>query len=232
LKDYKEDDYTFHFHNGLFESGDVECWYNLIRRVKPRRIIEIGSGHSTLVAIRAIRQNTAEDPEYRCRHICIEPYQAEWLDRLDIITVIRKRVEEVEIELFEALTHNDIVFIDSSHILRPQGDVLFEYLTLLPQLPKGVIVHIHDIFSPRDYPAAWVLQEQRLWNEQYLLEAFLNSNPQWDIILALNYLHHAYYDQLKAVCPFLMPQREPSSFYLQKTMSPDNTSKILTTPSS
>ena len=146
LKDYKENDHTFHFNNGLFESGEVECWYNMIRTVKPRRILEIGSGYSTLVAIRAIKQNTKDDPEYECRHICIEPYQAEWLDRLDM-TVIRKKVEEVEIELFKKLMHNDILFIDSSHIVRPQGDVLFEYLTLLPQLHNGVIVHIHDIFS-------------------------------------------------------------------------------------
>ncbi len=219
IKDYKEDDDTFHFNNGLFESGEVECWYNMIRIVKPRRIIEIGSGYSTLVAIRAIKKNTEDDPEYRCRHTCIEPYQAEWLDRLDI-TVIRKKVEEVEIERFMELTHNDILFIGSSHILRPQGDVLFEYLTLLPLLHQGVLIHIHDIFSPHDYPAAWVLREQRLWNEQYLLEAFLSSNSEWQIIMALNYLQHAFYDQLRAVCPFLTRQREPSSFYIQKIAPP------------
>ena len=73
----------------------------------------------------------------------------------------------------------DILFIGSSHVIRPQGDVLFEYLELLPTLKRGVIVHVHDIFSPRDYPQSWLLDEVRLWNEQYLLEAFLTDNEHW-----------------------------------------------------
>ncbi|MDR2358391.1 MAG: class I SAM-dependent methyltransferase, partial [Prevotellaceae bacterium] len=124
--------------------------------------------------------------------------------------------EDVGVDFFRQLEANDILFIDSSHVIRPQGDVLFEYLELLPTLTRGVIVHIHDIFSPRDYLAHWVISEVRLWNEQYLLEAFLSFNSTWKILGALNFLHHNHYDLLKEKCPKLTPDTEPGSFYIVK----------------
>ena len=84
-------------------------------------------------------------------------------------------------------------------------------------LNTGVIVHVHDIFSPRNYLKQWLEDDVRFWNEQYLLEAFLTDNTRWRIIGALNYLHHHHYDRLKSVAPFLAPEREPGSFYIQKT---------------
>jgi predicted O-methyltransferase YrrM len=207
---------SFRFENGMFESGDAEYWYQLIRSKKPKRIYEVGCGNSTLIAAKALRRNRMEDPAYSCEHICIEPYEAPWLDELGI-RVIRQKVEKLDVSFFSELDHNDILFIDSSHVIRPQGDVVFEYLELLPTLRPGVIVHVHDIFSPRDYLKSWLVDEVRLWNEQYVLEAFLSHNSSWKILGALNYLHHEHYDELKAVAPFLAPSREPCSFYLQKT---------------
>jgi hypothetical protein len=205
----------FHFNNGTFEAGDAEYWYQLIRALKPRRIFEVGSGNSTLMAVEAIRRNRAEDPGYTCRHVCIEPFEAPWLEERGA-TVLRMKIEELPLEFFSELAANDILFIDSTHIIRPGGDVLFEYLELLPALNTGVIVHVHDIFSPDNYPRAWLEQEVRFWNEQYLLEAFLSHNRDWKIIGALNYLHHHHYEHLKAVAPYLTPRHEPGSFYLQK----------------
>ena len=209
------DDLTFHMNNGSFGSGDAEYLYNLIRLKAPARIIEIGSGHSTLMAIKAIKKNQEETPGYKCDHICIEPYEMPWLEKAGV-TVIRKKVEEVNKAIFAGLGKDDILFIDSSHIIRPQGDVLFEYLELLPVLKIGVIVHIHDIFSPRDYPKEWVIDKVLFWNEQYLLEAFLTCNRDWKIIGSLNYLHHNHFQHLKQACPFLTGNREPGSFYIQK----------------
>lgn len=216
IRSTKTDDLTFYFNNGGFESGDAEYWYNLIRLKKPSIIIEIGSGNSTLMAARAIRKNKEEKSDYECKHICIEPYEMPWLEKIGI-PVIRKKVEEVSIDNFVELGENDILFIDSYHIIRPQGDVLFEYLELLPSLKAGVIVHIHDIFSPRDYLPEWIIDEVLFWNEQYLLEAFLTSNSDWKIIGTLNYLHHNHYEKIRMKCPFLTPDREPGSFYIQKT---------------
>lgn len=213
----RRNELDFFIENRTFESGDAEYWYHLIRIKKPRRIIEVGSGYSTLMAIRAINANKKEDSGYVCKHTCIEPYEMPWLEKTNV-SVMRQKVEQLNSEVFMELDNNDVLFIDSSHVIRPQGDVLFEYLELLPQLKKGVIVHIHDIFSPKDYPEEWVIKEVRFWNEQYLLEAFLTSNKDWRIIGALNFLHHNYYEKLREKCPFLTKDCEPGSFYIQKNI--------------
>jgi hypothetical protein len=209
------DDLTFDLSNIFFGGGDANYWYNLIRLKKPARIFEIGSGNSTLLAIKAIQRNQEELPGYKCKHLCIEPFEMQWLEDIGV-TVLRQCVEDIDKTIFNELASGDILFIDSSHIIRPQGDVLFEYLELIPSLKKGVIVHIHDIFTPRDYLERWVVDEVRFWNEQYLLEAFLTCNSDWKIIGALNFLRHNYYDSLKAACPLLVQEGEPGSFYIEK----------------
>ena len=206
---------VFHLGNGAFESGDAEYLYQFLRHFKPARMIEVGSGYSTLMARRAIERNREELPGYRCQHTCIEPYEMSWLEQCGA-TVLRKRVEQVDVSVFAELDDGDLLFIDSSHVIRPQGDVVFEYLEVLPSLRKGVFVHVHDIFSPRDYPREWLIEEVRFWNEQYLLEAFMTANREWKIVGALNYLHHQHFDALREKCPYLERNREPGSFYIQK----------------
>ena len=208
----------FYYNNPSFASGDAEYLYNIIRHFKPRRMIEIGSGFSTLMAINAICMNKIESHNYTCEQICIEPYEMNWLEDVDV-KLERKLVENVDKSLFFSLSKNDILFIDSSHIIRPQGDVLFEYLEILPILNSGVIVHIHDIFTPKDYLNELVLDEMRFWNEQYLLEAFLSNNSEFRIIGALNYLTHHHPQELSKCCPILKQQiaeREPGSFWIVK----------------
>jgi hypothetical protein len=208
----------FFYNNGSFESGDAEYLYNVIRLFKPKRIFEIGSGQSTLLAVSAVQANLRDDPDYACEHICIEPYEAPWLEELNV-KVIREPVERTDKLLFRQLEKNDILFIDSSHMIRPQGDVLFEYLEILPILKPGVLVHIHDIFTPKDYPTQWIFAHARFWNEQYLLEAFLTFNPAFKIIGALNFLKHQFPKELGNCCPALQEQidlREPGSFWITR----------------
>jgi Methyltransferase domain len=209
------DEMHFHMNNGTFESGDAEYWYQLIRSKKPNKIFEIGSGNSTLMAINAIQKNKEDNPNYKCKHVCIEPYEMPWLEKTGV-TVVRRKVEDMGVSFFSELEVGDILFIDSTHIIRPEGDVLFEDLQLLPSLKKGVIVHVHDIFSPGNYLDEWLRSNVWFWNEQYLLEAFLSHNSSWKIIGSLNYLHHNHYEALKKACPLLTPDREPGSFYLQR----------------
>ncbi len=211
----KPEDLRFYLNNELFGAGDAEFWYQLVRLKKPRRIFEVGSGNSTLAAIQAIRRNQDEDAGYACKHVCIEPYEMPWLERTTA-SVVREKVEDLDVTFFSELEKDDVLFIDSSHIIRPEGDVLFEYLELLPTLKKGVIVHVHDIFSPGNYPEQWLVDQVRFWNEQYLLEAFLTHNSGWAIIGSLNFLHHHHHENLKRVTPFLTREREPGSFYIQK----------------
>ncbi|MDH3326197.1 MAG: class I SAM-dependent methyltransferase, partial [Gammaproteobacteria bacterium] len=150
----KPSDGSFYINNGSFESGDAEFWYQVVRSKKPKKIIEIGSGNSTLAAILAIKKSQMENEDYSCEHTCIEPFEMPWLESTGV-KVIREKVEDIDIDIFSCLEEDDILFIDSSHIIRPVGDVLTEYLSILPTLNKGVIVHIHDIFSPRHYPFSW-----------------------------------------------------------------------------
>jgi len=206
-------DIDFSLENTWFESGDAEFLYSMIRHVKPSRVFEVGSGNSTKIVRLALKKNAIETglvPE----HVCIEPYEMPWLEQLGV-RVIRERVEDVGLELFSQLEPNDLLVIDSSHMIRPQGDVLFEYLELLPSLPSGVFVHIHDIFTPRDYPEQWVRTNVRMWNEQYLLEALISNSDRYEIVAALNYLKHAEYVQLATVCPYMTSESQPASFYIR-----------------
>ena len=209
---------TFFFNNGAYEAGDAEILYSVIRHFKPGQMIEVGSGMSTLIARHAIAANQTDNASYHCNHVCIEPYEEPWLESLGI-PIHRRLVEDMPPADFEALGANDILFIDSSHVIRTQGDVLFEVLRILPALKPGVIVHVHDIFTPRDYPQSWIVEQVRLWNEQYLIEAFLTQNDHFEVLLALNFLSHHHPDELAAACPIYGQQRqraEPGSFWIRR----------------
>lgn len=210
----------FAYDGGSFPRGDSVYLYSMIRLFKPGKIIEIGSGQSTLMAINAINQNSLEDASYKCELICIEPYKQSWLEDLNV-TVIRDKVENIKIVFFKTLKKNDFLFIDSTHMIRPQGDVLYEILEILPELNSGVFIHFHDIFTPKDYPDDWIIKQKVFWNEQYLLEAFLSYNSNFKIIGALNYLIHQYPEQLFEKCPILKLKKDSitigtGSFWIQK----------------
>jgi hypothetical protein len=205
---------SFSLNNGSFESGDAEFLYQLIRLIKPNKIVEIGSGNSTKIAQLGLRQNNLETGEIY-KHICIEPYEQPWLEKLSGLEVIRKKVEDVDFDWSKEICPGDLLFIDSSHVIRPQGDVLKEYLEIFPSLQSGVFVHIHDIFSPKDYLKPWLKDEVKFWNEQYLLEALLSNTNKYEVVAALNLLKHKHYSELKKVCPFLTKDREPGSFYFK-----------------
>jgi hypothetical protein len=201
---------AFSYKNDFFGPGDAEALYCMIRHFKPRRIVEIGCGQSTLVSHFAIADAMAQDSQYRCRHICYEPYENPWLEDFGV-EIKREPIERADLALFRSLSPGDIVFIDSSHTLRPMGDVEFEYLHILPILPKGVVVHVHDIFSPRDYPAKWLKEDRRFWNEQYLLETFLSFNREFEIICSLNHLMNLGSSQFRTAFPILA-ERGPVPF--------------------
>jgi hypothetical protein len=206
----------FYYNNGSFGPGDAEAYYSIVRKNKPRRIVEIGCGFSTLIGLEAVKKNLADDPTYECRVTCVEPYEMPFLEQLNI-ELIRKKIEDVDIAVFHGLGVNDILFIDSSHIIRPGGDVTYLMLKILPTVPPGVWVHFHDIFLPGDYPVAWLRDEFRMWNEQYLLEAFLLNNSSCEIMLAMNYLYQTMPTELKAAFPLLATQKGGSgSFWIRR----------------
>lgn len=204
----------FFVNNPNFGAGDVDLYYLNIRKFKPRRIIEVGSGYSTMVCLKAMEQNKIEG--IKTELTCIEPFEMPFLNQEKNISLIRKPVEEVGLELFQSLEENDILFIDSSHIIRPGNDLLHIFFEIFPILKKGVIIHIHDIFSPRHYPKEWLTEKMRFWNEQYLLEAFLHNNHDYQVLFTANHLVKSHYAEAKKVLIHLQPNSEPSSFWMQK----------------
>lgn len=204
----------FFVNNPNFGAGDVDLYYLIIRKFKPKRVIEIGSGYSTMVCLKAVEQNQVEG--FSTELTCIEPFEMPFLNQEKNINLIRKLVEEVGLELFHNLEENDILFIDSSHIIRPGNDLLHIFFEILPMLKKGVIIHIHDIFSPRHYPKEWLTEKMRFWNEQYLLEAFLHKNQDYQVLFTANHLVKSHYEEAKKVLIHLQPNSEPSSFWMQK----------------
>ena len=203
----------FYIKNNFFEGGDADIYYQLIRYLKPKKIVEIGSGYSSLVALQAIKNNFYKE-NFTSNILCIEPYENKWLEDSGI-EVIRDKVENIEENLITSLEKNDVLFVDSSHIIRPQGDILKIFLEILPKLKKGVLVHIHDIFTPRDYPSKWLKDENRFYNEQYLFEALISHSSRYKILCSLNYLKNDYYVELKKACPYLDKKSEPSSVYVE-----------------
>uniref|UniRef100_A0A7V2ZI82 Class I SAM-dependent methyltransferase n=1 Tax=Ignavibacterium album TaxID=591197 RepID=A0A7V2ZI82_9BACT len=214
----RESDEDFYFNNERFTVGDAEILYSMIRHFKPERVIEIGSGMSTLIASAALKKNKSESENYIYDHICIEPYPRSWLMKRNDIKLILKNLEEVGSEFFMNLQENDILFIDSTHMIKPKGDVLTEYLEILPIIKPGVIIHIHDIFTPRNYPDEWILNAVSFWNEQYLLESILSYSDKFEVLLALNYLFYTEKELLESRCPFLKNNftKEPRSIWLRK----------------
>lgn len=205
--------------NTAFSTVDAELSYAFIRQHKPRRIMEIGSGYSTRLAARAVLKNAAEG--HPCELVACEPYPLDWLvagfpglNRLE-----RVKVQDIPLERFAALEENDILFIDSSHVLAIGNDVQYEYLEVLPRLKPGVLVHIHDIFLPGEYPRAWVMHSRRFWTEQYLLQAFLSGNRDYEILAGANFLHRRHADKLARFIPSYPAHRTeegPGSFWMRR----------------
>lgn len=203
----------FFYHNRFFESGDAEALYSMVRHFKPKTVIEVGAGYSSLLISAATRQNRVA-----CHHVCVEPFPRPWLASIGA-ELLRQPVETLDPGFVDVLGEGDMLFIDSSHVIRPQGDVLFLYQRVLPRLKSGVLVHVHDVFTPRDYLGEWILQDRRLWNEQYLLEGVLADNDRYEVVLALNMLSHHARNSLAAAFPVYRSEaksREPGSFWIRR----------------
>jgi hypothetical protein len=172
-----EDETSYFTDNGQFSGFDALVLWNMIARNRPSKIVEIGSGYSTLL-MNACIQNFGLDTKL----VCIEPYPRPFLRKLRGVSHLHEqRLEDSSsLELFESLGPSDILFLDSSHVSKTNSDVNFFVFNILPILQPGVVVHVHDIFIPDEYPSSW-LQEGRSWNEQYILRAFLMGNTSYSI---------------------------------------------------
>lgn len=182
--------------NGFFEFFDAATLYSILKRFKPKRIIEVGSGFSSSVML-----DTRDKLNLNMELTFIEPFP----DRLNHLltekdkensTIIVSKVQDVHLDIFRNLEAGDILFIDSSHVSKIGSDVNYLIFEVLPELKKGVIIHFHDIFFPFEYPKEW-LYKGYYWNEAYILRSFLQYNRNFSIMYWNDFIYQKQQDKLK-----------------------------------
>jgi predicted O-methyltransferase YrrM len=202
----------YHVDNPAFAGGDGDALYALLRNARPARVVEIGSGFSTLLIAETLRENGSGEL------IVIDPFPGDAVRGLmEPARLVAAPVQEAGLEVFAELGAGDVLFVDSSHVLRMGGDVQHLFLEVFPRLAQEVLVHVHDVFLPRDYPRALVVDKRFFWTEQYLLQAFLAFNGAFEVVLALAYLHDRHPERLEAA--FAANRRDrylPGSFWMRR----------------
>jgi hypothetical protein len=195
---------------------DAQVLYAMLRAKKPARYVEVGSGLSTYYASLAAQKNANDGRPMQIT--CVEPYPFEALKTIPGITVLQHEVQDVGLEPFAGLGEDDVLFIDSSHIVRLDGDVPFLFLEVLPALRTGPLIHIHDIPFPYHcpYPAEYWIYEgvwPMWWNESMLLHALLCGNKQFAVTLSTPLIRHHDEAFLKQVIPdYQTIDEEPNTF--------------------
>lgn len=202
--------YDFKNYPFSFDSMDGLIYYSLIRKYKPKKIIEIGSGYSTIIASEAAKKNNSTSIT------SIEPFPRKFLKQeLPNLDLIEKKIQQVPLEYFNKLEKNDILFIDSSHISAIGSDVNYLFLHVIPELKPGVIIHVHDCAIPYEYGKGQIVNNRRNWNELYLVWAFLLGNKNYEILLANNYFFRNYKEIMINTYPTL-ERKSQSSLWIQK----------------
>jgi predicted O-methyltransferase YrrM len=203
--------------NSMFIGIDGCALYAMVRHFKPRRIVEVGSGFSTLVSAQALLANRRESG-LAAELIAVEPEPRLSLRDLPGLTrLVTARVQDLELSFFADLEDRDILFLDSSHVLAIGSDVQRLFLEVLPRLNPGVLVHVHDVFLPGEYPRHWIFRNRWFWNEQYLLQAFLCFNDRFRVLYAGSYLRRYHPERLLDAFPCARDDhRPPGSFWMKR----------------
>lgn len=205
--------YQFYVENSQFSWLDCRALFVMLRKLKPRAMIEIGSGFSSLLTADVNHRYLEGGLDFTC----IEPYPRPFLIASvpGITALIQARVQEVPLSAFEQLRDGDILFIDSSHVSKTGSDVNYIAFEILPRLRAGVTIHFHDIFFPQDYPADWVLDDGRSWNEQYLLRALLMYSTTFEVLFGSAYAYYSFPELLARTLG--QPAFGGGSLWLRKT---------------
>jgi len=199
--------------NNMYGPADASVYRAMLRQFRPQRVIEVGSGYSTAVALDVAHE---DDGLPALEITCIEPYPERLLGLLrpgdhDRVAIIPEPVQGVEVSAFKQLEPGDFLFIDSTHVVKAGSDVAWLFLHVLPHLKPGVIVHVHDLFWPFEYPEEW-LRERRDWTEAYLVHAFLAGNADWEILLFSSWLWSCHSDLI----PGHLASDGPSALWLRR----------------
>lgn len=205
--------------NGETGLGPIEAivLYCFIRAVRPKKVVQVGAGVSTAIMLLALGD------EHASSHIvAIDPFPTPLLEKAHAegkIELRKEGAQETPPEVFTGLGPGDLLFIDSTHTVKPGSEVNYLMLEVLPRLKKGVYVHFHDIYFPYDYQRNLLSDGLFFHNESTLLHAFLIGNQDYRIAVSLSMLHYAAPDAIRRLVPSYRPQ--PNDDGLRKTDSPD-----------
>jgi hypothetical protein len=207
---------AFSRQNDSYGPVDAEILYAMVRHYKPARVFELGSGASSHVIHAAALVNGGENAPLQ--HTVFDPFPFQASPMGDVPDVIAHaiRSEDLAPEQFAALEERDILFVDTTHTVRTGGDVVHIFLQILPRLAQGVIVHVHDIFLPYEYPRDWVVERRRAWAEQYLLQAFLAFNTTFEVLMPNYAIARSAPDTLAQLVPTFGPAVRPGGFWLSR----------------
>jgi hypothetical protein len=199
-----------------YPSFDTATLYAMLRHLKPRRYIEVGCGYSSRASSAALLRN--RDEGVPCEALYIEPFPSAQLRELKLPgEFLQKKVENVPLETFTRLGAGDVLFIDTSHVLKVQNDVEYEFIHVLPSLARGVFVHIHDIMTPYDYPEEWLVgfgPNRGGPNEQYALECLISGGTDWEVVLPVHLLWREHRAALEKLLPGAADR--PAAFWIKK----------------
>jgi predicted O-methyltransferase YrrM len=208
--------YRYYFDNPFFGVHDGLAYFAMLRRFRARRVIEVGCGFSSCLLL-----DTNDRFFDGSIHITlVDPFLSDaaahfGADAGVYAHLVEQKLQDVPIEVFEALRANDILFIDSSHVAKTGSDVVHYLFEIFPRLRSGVLIHIHDILYPFEYLPGWVLEEKRSWNESYFVHAFLQYNAAFEIVYWTNYVFHRMREDLSALMPLAM-ENEGGSLWLRR----------------
>jgi hypothetical protein len=205
---------SYYFDNPSYGPVDAETLYAFVRNGKPSRIVELGSGFSTLVLGQAALENKLQG-----KAPCVAVYdpfpgvagpQTAGIDRFEAT-----RAQDVPLAVFDELGEGDILVVDTTHVVKLGGDVNRIVLDVLPRLAPGVLVHFHDIFLPWEYPRIWLERFGLFWTEQYLVQAFLACNLRFQVVCALHALAREHPDRLAQIYPSWRDDVAPGAFWIR-----------------
>jgi hypothetical protein len=209
----------FMWDNHMYGPVDADVLYAMVRHLRPQRVIELGSGFSSLIIAHAIRQNQEEAEGGRgepVQYTAWDPYARDFIERgVSGLELKRTSALDVPAAEFERLASGDILFIDTTHTVKLGSEVNRLILDVLPLLRPGVFVHIHDIFLPYEYPRSF-FERRMYWNEQYLLQAFLCQNSAWEVSVPLHALAREQPATLRALVRSYRPDAEPGAFWMRR----------------
>lgn len=212
-------DYTFA--SGSYGIVDAESLYAIVRWLKPRALVELGSGASSHFIQMAARRNSDEGRSLEHRIFDPYPFTASPLGPVEAAIVTELRAEEVDPELVSHLLGaGDVLFVDTTHTVKTGGDVDHIFSAIIPRLAPGVWVHIHDVFLPYEYRREWVIDEQRLYAEQYLVQAFLAFNDAFSVRFPAMALSRAAPELLGQLIPGFSVAARPGALWFERTSTP------------